>query len=331
MQKVTLIPGDGIGSEISNSVLEIFKAASVPVEFEIVKAGFEEYTKSKIALSDDVYKSIEKNKIVLKGPLTTNVGTGFRSLNVLLRKKYDLFANIRPVKTFKNIPSKYENIDLVIFRENTEGLYIGEEYLDDKDHARAIKKISRENSERIIREAFEYAKKNNINKVTLAHKANILKITDGLFVETGRDVAKEFEGIELEEIIIDNMCMQLVMYPEKYNIIVTMNLYGDILSDLCAGLVGGLGLVPGFNIGKDIAIFEAVHGSAPDIAGKNIANPTALILSAIEMLKYMDMQEYAEKIEKALFKTFEDGNFLTRDIGGKSSTDEFTRKVISFV
>lgn len=329
MKKVTLIPGDGIGKEISQSVLNIFEKANIPIDFEIVNAGFEFFKETGTAISEEVYNSIEKNKVALKGPLTTQVGAGYRSLNVALRKKYDLYANIREIKSIPNTSSKYENIDLVIFRENTEGLYIGEEKIsDDGEEAIAIKRITKTKSNRIIKKAFEYAKDNNISKVTVAHKANILKIADGLFLECAREISKEYEDITLEEVIIDNMCMQLVMYPEKYKCIVTMNLYGDILSDLAAGLIGGLGLAPGANIGDDISIFEAVHGSAPDIAGKNIANPTALILSSLNMLKMLNMVDEEQKIRNALFKTFENKLNLTKDLGGSLKTTEFTEKII---
>lgn len=329
MKKVTLIPGDGIGKEISQSVLNIFEKANIPIDFEIVNAGFEFFKETGTAISEEVYNSIEKNKVALKGPLTTQVGAGYRSLNVALRKKYDLYANIREIKSIPNTSSKYEDIDLVIFRENTEGLYIGEEKIsDDGEEAIAIKRITKTKSNRIIKKAFEYAKDNNISKVTVAHKANILKIADGLFLECAREISKEYEDITLEEVIIDNMCMQLVMYPEKYKCIVTMNLYGDILSDLAAGLIGGLGLAPGANIGDDISIFEAVHGSAPDIAGKNIANPTALILSSLNMLKMLNMVDEEQKIRNALFKTFENKLNLTKDLGGSLKTTEFTEKII---
>ena len=276
------------------------------------------------------YKSIEKNKVALKGPITTPIGKGFRSINVYLRKKYDLYSNIRPIKTLPGIKTRYENIDLVIFRENTEGLYIGEEKFENEEQtsAIAIKRITKKGSFRIIKAAFEYAKANNLNKVTVVHKANILKITDGLFLDTAREIAKDYPGITVEEVIIDNMCMQLVMNPEKYQVIVTMNLYGDILSDLCAGLVGGLGLAPGANIGEDIAVFEAVHGSAPDIAGQNKDNPLALLFTSIDMLKYLKENEKAEQIEKAVLRILEKGEVLTADLGGSATTEELTAEII---
>ena len=333
MRKITLIPGDGIGTEISRSLVKIFEAAKVPVEFEIENAGLTVYKQTGKLIPESLYKSIEKNKVAIKGPITTPIGEGFRSINVSLRKKYDLYSNIRPVKTISGINTKYENVNMVIFRENTEGLYIGEEKFEDeeKTSAIAIKRITKKGSTRIIKEAFEYAKKNNFDKVTVVHKANILKITDGMFIETAREISKQYKNIQLEEMIIDNMCMQLVTNPQKFQVIVTMNFYGDFLSDLAAGLVGGLGIAPGANIGDDIAIFEAVHGSAPDIAGQNKANPTALILSSIEMLKYLNLNEYAKKIEKAIFKVLALPNFKTYDLLGNIGTKEFTDKIIEFL
>ena len=330
MRKVTLIPGDGIGPEISKSVTDIFEAAGVEVEFEIENAGEKVYNETGELIPESLYKSIEKNKVALKGPITTPIGKGFRSINVYLRKKYDLYSNIRPIKTLPGIKTRYENIDLVIFRENTEGLYIGEEKFENEEQtsAIAIKRITKKGSFRIIKAAFEYAKANNLNKVTVVHKANILKITDGLFLDTAREIAKDYPGITVEEVIIDNMCMQLVMNPEKYQVIVTMNLYGDILSDLCAGLVGGLGLAPGANIGEDIAVFEAVHGSAPDIAGQNKANPLALLFTSIDMLKYLKENKKAEQIEKAVLRVLEKAEVLTADLGGSATTEELTAEII---
>ena len=329
MKKVTLIPGDGIGYEISESLVEIFKVAKVPVEFETENAGTDVYEKTGELIPESLYESVEKNKIAIKGPITTPIGKGFRSINVYLRKKYDLYTNFRPSRNLPGIETRYKNIELAIFRENTEGIYIGEEKFEDeeKTSAIAIKRITRKGSERIIKSAFEYAKNNKISKVTVVHKANILKYTDGMFLEIAREVAKNYEGIDLEELIIDNMCMQLVTNPERFKVIVTMNLYGDILSDLVAGLVGGLGVAPGANIGDDIAIFEAVHGSAPDIAGQNKANPLALLLSSLEMLKYLNLNDFAQKIENAILKTLE-SDCKTGDLGGNATTTEFTKKII---
>ncbi|VTX49621.1 Homoisocitrate dehydrogenase [uncultured Leptotrichia sp.] len=329
MKKITLIPGDGIGYEISESLVKIFDAAKVPVEFETENAGSDVYEKTGELIPESLYESVERNKIAIKGPITTPIGKGFRSINVYLRKKYDLYTNFRPSRNLPGIETRYDNIDLAIFRENTEGIYIGEEKYEneEKTSAIAVKRITRKGSERIIRSAFEYAKNNGISKVTVVHKANILKFTDGMFLDIAREISKEYENIELEELIIDNMCMQLVTNPERFKVIVTMNLYGDILSDLVAGLVGGLGVAPGANIGDDIAIFEAVHGSAPDIAGQNKANPLALLLSSIEMLKYLKLDDFAKNIERAILKTLTDG-YKTADLGGNTTTTEFTDKII---
>ena len=329
MKKITLIPGDGIGYEISESLVKIFDAAKVPIEFETENAGSDVYEKTGELIPESLYESVERNKIAIKGPITTPIGKGFRSINVYLRKKYDLYTNFRPSRNLPGIETRYDNIDLAIFRENTEGIYIGEEKYEneEKTSAIAVKRITRKGSERIIRSAFEYAKNNGISKVTVVHKANILKFTDGMFLDIAREISKEYENIQLEELIIDNMCMQLVTNPERFKVIVTMNLYGDILSDLVAGLVGGLGVAPGANIGDDIAIFEAVHGSAPDIAGQNKANPLALLLSSIEMLKYLKLDNFAKNIENAILKTLTDG-CKTADLGGSTTTTEFTDKII---
>ena len=329
MKKITLIPGDGIGYEISESLVKIFDAAKVPIEFETENAGSDVYEKTGELIPESLYESVERNKIAIKGPITTPIGKGFRSINVYLRKKYDLYTNFRPSRNLPGIETRYDNIDLAIFRENTEGIYIGEEKYEneEKTSAIAIKRITRKGSKRIIQSAFEYAKNNGISKVTVVHKANILKFTDGMFLDIAREISKEYENIQLEELIIDNMCMQLVTNPERFKVIVTMNLYGDILSDLVAGLVGGLGVAPGANIGDDIAIFEAVHGSAPDIAGQNKANPLALLLSSIEMLKYLKLDNFAKNIENAILKTWTDG-CKTADLGGSATTTEFTDKII---
>ncbi|WP_060918345.1 isocitrate/isopropylmalate dehydrogenase family protein [Leptotrichia wadei] len=329
MKKITLIPGDGIGYEISESLVKIFDAAKVPIEFETENAGSDVYEKTRELIPESLYESVERNKIAIKGPITTPIGKGFRSINVYLRKKYDLYTNFRPSRNLPGIETRYDNIDLAIFRENTEGIYIGEEKYEneEKTSAIAIKRITRKGSKRIIQSAFEYAKNNGISKVTVVHKANILKFTDGMFLDIAREISKEYENIQLEELIIDNMCMQLVTNPERFKVIVTMNLYGDILSDLVAGLVGGLGVAPGANIGDDIAIFEAVHGSAPDIAGQNKANPLALLLSSIEMLKYLKLDNFAKNIENAILKTLTDG-CKTADLGGSATTTEFTDKII---
>jgi isocitrate dehydrogenase (NAD+) len=328
MFNITLIKGDGIGPEVSMATKKIIDATGVKINWDIVNAGQNIFEATGNLIPEDVYASLERNKIALKGPITTPIGTGFRSINVHLRKKYNLYANIRPIQSMKNTKSRYKDVDFTIFRENTEGLYIGIENKISKTEVEAIKKVTTLGSERIIRKAFDYAKNHKIDTVTVAHKANILKQADGLFLNIARRIAKEYPMINLSEVIIDNLCMQLVMNPEQYKIIVTMNLYGDIISDLGAGLIGGLGLVPGGNIGEDIAIFEAVHGSAPDIAGQNIANPTALLKSGIMMLKYIGEQDSAEKIEKALKKIYSEGKILTRDLGGTATTTEFTQAII---
>lgn len=328
MYEITLIPGDGIGPEVIDSAKKVIEATDIDIKWDIVNAGADVYAKKGVLIPDEVFKSIEKNKVVLKGPITTPIGCGFRSINVLLRKKYDLFANVRPVKKIDGIITPFEKIDIIIFRENTEGLYSGIERQKDEDTAEAVKVITRKSSFRIIEEAFKYAQKNNKKKLAVVHKANIMKLTDGLFLDCAREISKRYPQIELQEVIVDNMCMQLVMNPSKYEVIVTTNLYGDILSDLCAGLVGGLGLVPGANIGNSMAIFEAVHGSAPDIAGKNIANPIAVILSGAMMLNYLGEKKKSELIVKAVNKTIEEGKYITKDLGGPASTTEMTKAII---
>lgn len=328
MKKITLIPGDGIGPEVSFSAKRVVDALNLDIDWEVINAGAEIYEKTGDFIPDKLINSINKNKVALKGPITTPIGKGFRSINVRLRKKFDTYANIRPLKTIPGVKSRYNNIDLVVFRENTEGLYIGIEDKVSEDRAEAKKVITRKCCERIGKKAFEYAKINNRKKVTAVHKANILKITDGMFLDTIRRISKEYSEIEYEEKIVDNMCMQLVMYPENHDVIVTSNLYGDILSDLSSGLVGGLGLVPGANIGKDVGIFEAVHGSAPDIAGRFTANPTACILSAAMMLDYIKYKPEGDKIRNSINKVIGEGKTLTKDLGGNSSTQEFTDEII---
>lgn len=322
---ITLIPGDGIGKEVTSAAVKIIEATGININWEIVNVGQSQIDSNNDLIPESVYNSIEKNKVILKGPLMTPIGTGFRSLNVYLRKKYELFANIRPINNLYQLEEK--KIDMIIFRENTEGLYIGLEEEINKDERIAIKKTTRKGCEKIIYKAFEYAKVNNINKVTLVHKANILKLTDGLFLEIGREISKEYK-INLEEIIVDNMCMQMVMNPSQFNVIVTMNLYGDILSDLGAGLVGGLGLIPSGNIGDEYALFEAVHGSAPDIANKNIANPIAITLAGAMMLEYLGEYEKANLIKNAVYKVLEQKIIKTKDLGGENTTTEITEEII---
>lgn len=327
--KITMIPGDGIGKEIAKATMEVIDASGAGIEWEVVNAGSETYEEVGEIIPQDVYDSIEKNKVAIKGPTATPIGKGFRSANVHLRKHYNLHANIRPVKSIGKTPSIHENIDLVLFRENTEDLYAGIEEKISEDEMHSIKVITRGASEKIIRDAFEYAKKNSKEKVAVVTKANIMKLTDGMFLDIAREVAKDYPEIQLQEVLVDNMGMQLVMNPNQYQVIVTQNLYGDIISDVMAGLIGGLGLVPGANIGDDYAIFEAVHGSAPDIAGKGLANPTALILSGCMMLEYLGKNDAAKKIRQGLEKTLSDEANFTRDLGGDKGTEEFTKILIS--
>lgn len=325
---ITLIPGDGIGPEVISSAVKVIEATGVSINWKVVEAGESSIKTHGTPLPDYVINSINKNKVALKGPVTTPVGKGFRSINVGLRQGLNLFANIRPIKSYQGIESLHKNVDFIIVRENTEDLYAGIEHKIDEDTAESIKIITRKASERICRYAFELAKKEGRKKVTLAHKANIMKLSDGLFLECGRKISEEYKDIEFEDIIIDAMCMKLVQFPQNYDVIVAPNLYGDILSDLSAGLIGGLGLAPGANIGEEIAVFEPVHGSAPDIAGKSIANPTSAILSGIMMLKYIGEFQNAIKIEKALMDTLKDENSRTIDLGGNLGTKEFTQKII---
>lgn len=327
MHTVTLINGDGIGPEISNSVVKIIKASGLDIEWDIQTAGADVIEKEGVPLPDRVLESIKKNKVALKAPVTTPIGKGFRSVNVQLRKTLDLFANLRPCKNLPGVKTKFENVDLVVVRENTEDLYAGIEEQIDSDTAHSIKVITRKASERICKFAFDYAVKNGRKEVCVVTKANIMKLSDGLFLEAYRHAAQNYPQIKQREILVDNLCMQLVQNPSQFDVLVLPNLYGDIVSDLCAGLIGGLGVAQGANISSDYAVFEPVHGSAPDIKGQNKANPTALLLSAIEMLKYIGEREHAEKIEKALYKTLSQGN-KTSDLGGNLSTTEFTDKII---
>lgn len=327
MYKITLIPGDGIGPEITEAARVAIEATGVNIKWEIVNAGSDFIETQGTALPKKVLDSIRKNKVALKGPITTPIGTGFRSVNVALRKELDLFACIRPAKTIKGIISRYENVDLVIFRENTEDLYAGIERKIDENTAESIKIISRGASERIAKAAFDFAVKESRKKVTVVTKANICKLTDGLFLECARMTAQNYPQIKFEEILVDNLCMQLVQYPELYDILLLPNLYGDIVSDLAAGLVGGLGLAPGANIGQDIAVFEPVHGSSPGLKGLNKANPTALILSAVLMLKYLGETEAADNLYNAVSKVIRDGETVTFDLGGRASTMEMAQAI----
>ena len=329
MRTVTLIPGDGIGPEISQSVVKIFEAAKVPIKFEIVEAGAKVMDQEKTPLPQAVLDSIQKNKVALKGPITTPIGSGFRSVNVALRQYFDLYANVRPVKSIKGVPSRYEEVDLIIVRENTEDLYAGIEHKIGDVAAESIKVITKKESDRIATYAFTLANQQQREKVTAVHKANIMKLSDGLFLDCVRDIREQYPDIEYDEQIVDAMCMNLVLHPESSDVLVMGNLYGDILSDLCAGFVGGLGLIPGANIGEEIAIFEAVHGSAPSIAGCNQANPTALIQSAIMMLRHLNLLNEANRIEAALYAVYEQGHDLTKDLGGTATTTQFTDALIA--
>lgn len=323
---ITLIPGDGIGPEVIGAARKVIDASGVDISWEIVEAGAISNKNLGTPLPNYVINSIKKNKIALKGPVTTPIGEGFKSVNVTLRQNLNLFANIRPIKSYEGIESIHKNVDFVVVRENTEDLYTGIEHMVGEDAAESIKIITKDASERICRFAFELARREGRKKVTLVHKANIMKLSDGLFLRCGKEIAKEYTDIEFEDIIVDAMSMKLVQNPQNYDVIVAPNLYGDILSDLSAGLVGGLGLAPGANIGEDIAVFESVHGSAPDIAGKNIANPTSAILSGVMMLKYIGEERVAKKIENALAETLKDKG--TIDLGGNLGTEEFAQEVI---
>jgi isocitrate dehydrogenase (NAD+) len=328
MHDVVLIPGDGIGPEITKAVTTIFDKAGADINWIEHIAGVTAQEKLGNPLPDDTLAAIDKYRIALKGPLTTPVGAGFRSVNVAMRKKFQLHSNIRPAKTLPHIHSRFEDVDLVMFRENTEGLYIGkEQWVKEDSHAESIAVVTREASEKVIRSAFEYAKKKNRSKVTLVHKANILKFTCGLFMEVGEEISEEYPDIEYEDLIVDNMAMQMVMRPEQFDVIVTTNLFGDILSDLASGLVGGLGLTGAANIGDDAAMFEAVHGSAPDIAGQNKANPIAFLLSGLMLLEHLDEHDLADRIRQAVYYTLEDKSVCTPDIGGTGSTTTFTEAV----
>lgn len=327
MKRITLINGDGIGPEISEAVVKIIDAAGLKIDWDVQTAGADVIEKEGVPLPDRVIDSVKANKVALKAPVTTPIGKGFRSVNVQLRKELDLYANLRPCKNFPNVKTRFENVDIVVVRENTEDLYAGIERQVDEDTAESIKVITRKASERIAKFAFDYAVTNNRKEVCVVTKANIMKLSDGLFLECFRKISKDYPQINTREILVDNLCMQLVQNPNQFDVLVLPNLYGDIVSDLCAGLIGGLGVAQGANIGQNCAVFEPVHGSAPDIKGQNKANPTALLMSAIEMLKYIGENVYAERIEKALFKTLEKG-ICTQDLGGNASTTEFTDAVI---
>jgi len=330
---VTLISGDGIGPSISSATVRLLEAAGADITWDAQYAGMAGVTRYGDPIPDETLDSIKRTRVALKGPLETPVGEGFRSINVALRKTFELYANVRPAHTIAK-GGRYDNVDIVLIRENTEGLYIGNEHYikigsDPRAAAESIALVTRAGSERIVRYAFDYAEKHGRKKVTLVHKANILKNTSGLFLDVGRMVARQYSNIECNEVIVDAMAMNLVLHPERYDVIVTTNLFGDILSDLISGLVGGLGLAPGANIGLGGAIFEAVHGTAPDIAGKGIANPSALMLAACMMLDYLNDEPRALRIRKAIEDTIREGKTVTRDLGGTATTDQFTDAIIA--
>ena len=327
MYNVTLIDGDGIGPEITSAVVEIIEASNVKINWDLCLAGQRAYEKYGDVLPKITLDSIEKDKICLKAPITTPIGTGFKSVNVQLRRHFDLYANVRPSKNLPSITTPFNDVDLVIVRENTEDIYAGIENKIDENTIHGVKLITRAGCVRICEFAFDYAIKNNRKKVGVVTKANISKLADGMFLNVFREVAKEYSNIETHEILVDNLCMQLVQKPSQFDVLVMPNLYGDIVSDLCAGLIGGLGLAQSANIGKNCAIFEAVHGSAPDIAGKNMANPTGLLRSAVMMLNYLGEFNAAQKIENALFEVFKASKF-TRDLGGELTTEEFKNEII---
>lgn len=328
MHDIVLIPGDGIGPEITQAVTTILEAAGADINWIRCSAGQKANKEEGTPLPETTLEALNKYPVSLKGPLTTPVGAGFRSVNVALRKKLSLYSNIRPAKTMPHIESRFNNVDLVMFRENTEGLYIGkEQWVKEHSHAESIAVVTKRASEKIIRASFEYAKNHNRKKVTLVHKANILKFTCGLFLEVGQEVANDYPDIEFEDLIVDNMAMQMVMRPEQFDVIVTTNLFGDILSDLASGLIGGLGVTGAANIGDDAAMFEAVHGSAPDIAGQNKANPIAFLLSSLMMLEHIGETSIAANIRQAVHETLADKSVCTPDIGGKGTTETFTQAV----
>jgi len=329
MHRITLISGDGIGPEVASAVVSIIEASGAEIEWEEHIAGQQALDKVGKTLPDALLESIQRNKVGLKGPITTPVGKGFTSVNVGLRKALDLYANLRPIRALPNVPCRNPGLDLVVVRENTESLYSGLEHEVVPGVVESLKIITERASTRIARFAFAYARSEKRRKITCTHKANIMKMSDGLFLKCFRTAAQEYPDIESADMIIDNASMQLVMRPEQFDVLLCENLYGDIVSDLCAGLIGGLGLVPGANIGEKGAVFEAVHGSAPDIAGKGIANPTALLQSAILMLRHIEERTAADKIERAMLQVYEEGKVRTRDVSGTATTDEFANAIIA--
>ncbi len=330
MLTVALIPGDGIGPEVVDAAVKVVEATGVSVQWERFEAGNEVMNKYGTPLPDDVFNSVQKNRLALKGPITTPIGTGYSSPNVMLRKRLNLYANVRPARNLPGVKTRYDNVDVVVIRENSEDLYSGLEHIVVPGVVESLKVITERASLRIARFAFEYAVKHQRKKVTAVHKANIMKLSDGLFLECCRRVARDYPETEYEELIVDNTCMQLVTRPERFDVMVMENLYGDIISDLCAGLVGGLGLAPSANVGEDgIAVYEAVHGSAPDIAGRNLANPIALILCAAMMLDDSGQTAAAERIRQGVYRVLSEGKVLTRDLGGDATTTQITDAIIA--
>lgn len=327
-RKVTLLPGDGIGPEVTAATVRVLEAAGADFEWESHVAGAEAVERSGEPLPDEVLESIRRNKVCLKGPVTTPVGKGFRSVNVQLRRELELYANLRPAKTIPGLEGRYRGVDLVVVRENTEGLYSGIEHQVVPGVVESLKIITEKASTRIAEFAFQYARDNGRRRVTAVHKANIMKLSDGLFLECFRQVATKYPEVEADDRIIDALCMQLVMQPETYDVLLLENLYGDIVSDLCSGLVGGLGVSPGANLGDDAAVFEAVHGSAPDIAGRGLANPMALMRSGVLMLRHLGMKDEEVRLAKALRKVVVEERIHTRDLGGTASTQQFTEAVV---
>ena len=325
---ITLIPGDGIGPEVASAMQEVVESAGIDVQWETYEAGEAAYQKCGQYLPDDLLESIRRNRVAIKGPVTTPVGEGFASINVALRKTFNLYANFRPIRNMPGVKTPFDNVDLIVVRENTEDLYSGLEHVVVPGVVESLKIITAEASTRIARFAFEYARQNLRKKITAIHKANIMKLSDGLFLKCVRDVAQLFPEVFYEELIVDNACMQMVLNPQQFDVMLMENLYGDILSDLGAGLVGGLGLVPGANLGEDCALFEPVHGSAPRIAGKGMANPTAMLLSAVLMFQHLGESEKAHRIQSAIERVYTRGVFLTPDIGGSTTTSQFTEAVM---
>lgn len=327
--KVTLIPGEGIGPEVAAAMVRVVEATGVDIEWEEFIAGIEAANRFGDPLPSHIVQSIKLNRVAIKGPVTTPVGGGYTSVNVRLRKELDLFASVRPIRNLPGIQTKFQNVDLIVIRENTEDLYSGLEHIVVPGVVESLKIITEKASTRIAHYAFELARREGRKKVTAVHKANIMKLSDGLFLDCFHRVSREFPDIDADDKIVDNACMQLVMNPQQFDVLLLENLYGDIISDLAAGLVGGLGVTPGANIGADVAVFEAVHGTAPDIAGKNLANPTALILSAIMMLQHLNEREAADRIRQALERVLVRGEVRTRDLGGQATTTEYTNAIIN--